>query len=90
MLTVFAPHAISGPGGAYRPVPLSGVEFMPLSDVLKNAVRNGVVGALAAELQEIVVKETRRALRDHEDQLTVIVRAAIADAIAELLAPEAQ
>ena len=35
--------------------------------------------------QEIVAKETRRALHDHEDRLTTLVRAAVASAIAELL-----
>jgi hypothetical protein len=33
----------------------------------------------------MVAKETRRALRDHEDQLIAIVRTAVAEAIAALL-----
>jgi len=40
---------------------------------------------IAEEVQEIVAKETRRALRDHEDELTTLVRAAVASAIGELL-----
>jgi hypothetical protein len=58
---------------------------MPLDDILKTAVRNGVEGALADDLREMVAKETRRALRDHEDQLIAIVRTAVAEAIAALL-----
>jgi len=61
---------------------------MPLDDLLRTAVRNGVEGALADDLQEMVAKETRRALRDHEEQLTAIVRTAVAEAIAALLTPE--
>jgi hypothetical protein len=59
--------------------------MMALDDILRTAVRSGVEGALAAGLQEMVAKETRRALRDHEDQLITIVRAAVAEAIAALL-----
>ena len=58
---------------------------MSLDDLLKDAVRRGVENALANDLQDLVAKETRRALRNHEDQLTAIVRAAVADAIETLL-----
>jgi hypothetical protein len=58
---------------------------MPLDDILRTAVRAGVEGALADDLQEMVAKETRRALREHEDKLTTIVRAAVNDAIDALL-----
>jgi hypothetical protein len=58
---------------------------MALDDVLRTAVRTGVEGALAINLQDMVAKETRRALLEHEDQLTAIVRAAVGDAIGALL-----
>jgi hypothetical protein len=50
-------------------------------------VRAGVEDALSTDLQEMVAKETRRALRDHEEQLTALVRAAVHEAISELLNP---
>ena len=37
------------------------------------------------KVRRVIAKETRRALRDHEDQLTTLVRAAVASAIAEML-----
>lgn len=43
------------------------------------------IGGLREVIAEEVVKETRRALRTHEDQLTTLVRAAVASAIAEML-----
>jgi hypothetical protein len=61
---------------------------MPLDDTLRSAVRSGVEGALSESLREMVFKETRRALGDHEDRLTAIVRAAVADVIRDLLKPE--
>jgi hypothetical protein len=46
----------------------------------------GAVGAtIAEEVQEIVAKETGRALREREDELTALVRTAVASAIAEML-----
>jgi hypothetical protein len=50
-------------------------------------VRAIVEYALSTDLQEMVAKETRRALRDHEEQLTALVRAAVHEAISELLNP---
>jgi hypothetical protein len=58
---------------------------MPLESLLKDAVANAMGATIAEEVQEIVAKETRRALREHEDQLTTLVRAAVASAIAEML-----
>jgi hypothetical protein len=58
-----------------------------IDNILKTAVRAGIEGALADDLQEMVAKETRRALRDHEEQLTAVVRAAVHEAISELLNP---
>jgi len=49
------------------------------------ALENILAVSIAEEVQEIVAKETRRALHDHEDRLTTLVRAAVASAIAELL-----
>ena len=45
----------------------------------------GLRKAIPEEVRQIVAEETRRALRDHEDQLTTLVRAAVASAIGELL-----
>ena len=64
---------------------LAGIGEMVLETVLKDAVANAMGATIAEEVQEIVAKETRRALRDHEDQLTTLVRAAVASAIAEML-----
>ena len=58
---------------------------MPLESILKDAVANAMGATIAEEVQEIVAKETRRALRDHEERLTTVVRAAVASAIAEML-----
>jgi hypothetical protein len=58
-----------------------------IDDILKTAVRAGVENALSEDLQNLVAKETRRALRDHEDQLTELVRHAVREAISELLNP---
>lgn len=58
---------------------------MPLATILKEAVQNAIGATLAAEVQEIVAKETRRSLREHEEQLTTLIRAAVASAITEML-----
>jgi hypothetical protein len=58
---------------------------MALENILKEAVSSAMGATIAEEVQEIVAEETRRALRDHEDQLTTLVRAAVASAIAEML-----
>jgi hypothetical protein len=58
-----------------------------IDNILKTAIKAGIEGALADDLQEMVAKETRRALRDHEEQLTALVRAAVHEAISELLNP---
>jgi hypothetical protein len=58
---------------------------MPLENILKDAVKGAIGATIAEEVQEIVAKETRRALRAHEDQLTTLVRAAVASAIEEML-----
>jgi len=51
----------------------------------EDAVAHAMGATIAEEVQEIVAKETRRALREHEDKLTTLVRAAVASAIEELL-----
>lgn len=58
---------------------------MPLESILKDAVKDAISATIAEEIHEIVAKETRRALRDHEDQLTGLVQGAVKDAIAEML-----
>jgi septal ring factor EnvC (AmiA/AmiB activator) len=44
-----------------------------------------VSATIAAEIQEIVATETRRALRAHEEELTAMVRSVVGAAIAEML-----
>lgn len=58
---------------------------MALENILKDAVKDAVGATIAAEVQEIVAKETRRALRAHEDELTAMVRSVVGAAIAEML-----
>ena len=58
---------------------------MPLATLLKEAVQNAVGATIAVEIQEIVAKETRRSLREHEEELTALIRAAVASAITEML-----
>ena len=58
---------------------------MALENILKEAVKGAVGATIAEEVQEIVAKETRRALREREDELTALVRTAVASAIAEML-----
>ena len=58
---------------------------MALESILKDAVANAMGATIAEEVQEIVAKETRRALREREDELTRLVRTAVGAAIAEML-----
>jgi len=57
-----------------------------LQSVLHEAVRDAVSDTLADEVRQVVAKETRRALRAHEDELTAIVRAAVVEALAQTFA----
>lgn len=58
---------------------------MALEDTIKAAVQAAVGATIAEEVQEIVAKETRRALLEHEDELVRLVRSAVTSAIAEAL-----
>ena len=58
---------------------------MALEDILKEAVKGAVGSTIPEQVQEIVAKETRRALRGREDELTALVRTAAASAIAEMM-----
>ena len=58
---------------------------MALENILKEAVKGAVGSTSAEEVREIVAKGTRRALREREDELTALVRMAVASAIAEML-----
>ena len=60
---------------------------MTLPDIVKTAVRQSFGEALATEIGDLVVKETRRALQEREADLTTLVRDAVHDAVAELLEP---
>ena len=51
---------------------------MALENILKEAVKGAVGATIAEEVQEIVAEETRRALREREDELTALVRTAVA------------
>jgi hypothetical protein len=59
---------------------------MTLPDIVKTAVRQSFGEALAGEIGDLVVKETRRALQEREADLTTLVRDAVREAVAELLA----
>lgn len=56
-----------------------------MESILKEAVKSAVGATIAEEVEEIVARETRRALREREDDLTKLVRTAVASAIAEML-----
>jgi uncharacterized membrane protein len=56
-----------------------------LETILKDAVRDAIGETIADDVREIVAKESRKALREREDQLTTLVRGAVASAIAEML-----
>ena len=58
---------------------------MGLENILKEAVKGAVGTTIAEEVQEIVAKETKRALTRARDQLAALVRTAVASAIAEML-----
>ena len=58
---------------------------MPNRVPARIAVKDAVGATIAVEVQEIVAKETRRALRAHEDDLTQMVRSVVGAAIAEML-----
>jgi hypothetical protein len=59
---------------------------MALEAILKVAVAEAISETIAAKARDIATRETLRALREHEDQLTHIIRAAVDAAIAEMLA----
>ena len=59
---------------------------MTLPDIVKNAVRESFGEALAAEIGDLVVKETRSALQEREADLTKLVRVAVREALADLMA----
>jgi hypothetical protein len=60
---------------------------MTLPDIVKTAVRQSFREALASEIGDLVVKETRRALQEREADLATLVRDAVHEAVAELLEP---
>ena len=57
-----------------------------LPEIVKTAVRQSFGEALASEIGDLVVKETRRALQERESDLTALVRDAVHEAVAELMA----
>jgi hypothetical protein len=54
-------------------------------NILKEAVKGAVGATIPEQVQEVVAKETRRALREREDEVTTLVRTAVVSAIAEML-----
>ena len=52
---------------------------------LFNRIPSGM--ALTDEVQDIVAKETRRALREHEEEITQWIRTAVRTALEEALKP---
>ena len=60
---------------------------MSIEIILRDAVQEGIGMALTEEVQDIVVKETRRALREHEEEITQWIRTAVRTALEEALRP---
>ena len=58
---------------------------MALANILKDAVKDAVGGTLAEEIREIVAKETRRTLREREEEMTELARTAVVSAVSEML-----
>lgn len=58
---------------------------MTLENIVKDAIKEAVSATIVADVRDIVAKETRRALREREDELTAFIRDAVASAIGELL-----
>ena len=56
-----------------------------LSEVLTTAVHDAFGQTLAAEVQEIVARETRTLFRQHESAFAAIVKTAVDRAFADLL-----
>ena len=65
--------------------PLERLKPMTLPEIVKTAVHQSFGEALAAEIGDLVVKETRRALQERESDLTALVRDAVHEAVAELM-----
>jgi hypothetical protein len=57
---------------------------MPFEAIIKDAVKDAFGATLAVEIQDAVAKETRRALREHEEEFTHLVRSAVSAAISEI------
>ena len=61
---------------------------MSLTEHLKEAVNEAVGATFAAEVHEIVAKETRLAFREHEKAFTAIIQNAVKQAFSEMLVEE--
>ena len=51
--------------------------------VVSQAVHAAVQAAMAGALSDLVLKETRRAMADHEDEMTKVVRESVRSAFTE-------
>ena len=58
---------------------------MSFETVLQDAIKTGFAETIAEDVRDIVAKETRRALREHEDDLTRLIRIAVNKALEEAL-----
>lgn len=60
---------------------------MNIDAQLKEAVEEGIGMAMTDTVQNIVIKETRRALLQHEDEITEWIRTAVRAALEEAFKP---
>jgi hypothetical protein len=58
---------------------------MQIETAIKDAIKAGFSATIAEDVQEIVARETRRALREHEEELTLMIRTAVKVALEEAL-----
>jgi hypothetical protein len=58
---------------------------MLIDAVLQDAIKTGFTATITEDVREIVAKETRRALREHEEEITQLIRAAVNKALEEAL-----
>ena len=52
----------------------------PFETLIRNSIQAAVMGAMAGEISEIVVKEMKRAMGDYEGEVTRVVQTALVEA----------
>jgi hypothetical protein len=60
----------------------------PFESLIRNSIQAAVMGAMAGEISEIVVKEMKRAMGDYESEVTRVVRDAIQTALVQAFGPK--